>query len=257
VYRFLARPKYIIFTLGIILLIVVMMNLGFWQLRRLDERKAVNAQVRERTAAAVVPLDDLVSVDVPVGETAGVQWRNVSTTGRYDASQQVLVRNRSYNGSPGYHVLTPLVLPSGDAVIINRGFVPLETSGNAPEVPAPPSGVVVVNGWVRSSQKRGHFGPRDPAEGTLTEMARADLVRLQQQLPYRILPVYVERESSQPADARTITPLPLPSLDEGPHFSYAIQWFLFCGMAVAGWVLVVRKTAKGGPEFVEVDETAP
>ena len=108
----------------------------------------------------------------------------------------MLVRNRSYNGSPGYHVLTPLVLPSGDAVIVNRGFVPLETTGDAPKVPTPPSGVVVVNGRVRSSQKRGHFGPRDPAEGTLTEVARADLARLQQQMPYRLLPVYVELESS-------------------------------------------------------------
>ena len=257
-YRFLLRPKWIIFTLGIILLIVVMVNLGFWQLRRLDDRKAVNAQVRERTAAAIVPLDDLVlrqgdHLAVP----GNIEWRNVSTTGRYDESQQVLVRNRSYNGSPGYHVLTPLVLPSGDAVIVNRGFIPLETTGDKPIVPAAPAGVVTVNGWVRSSQKRGHFGPRDPAEGTLTEVARADLVRLQQQLPYRILPVYVERESSQPADARAITPLPLPSLDEGPHLSYAIQWFLFCGLAVIGWVLVVRKTAKGGPEFVEVDQTAP
>ena len=74
----------------------------------------------------------------------------------------MLVRNRSYNGSPGYHVLTPLVLPSGDAVIIDRGFVPLETSGTAPDVPTPPSGVVVVDGWVRSSQKRGSSGPATP-----------------------------------------------------------------------------------------------
>ena len=256
-YGFLRRPKWIVFTLGVILLIFVMMNLGFWQLRRLDTRKEHNAQIRERAAAAVVPVGDLVAPTTPIDQTGDVQWRNVSTTGRYDETQQVLVRNRSYNGIPGYHVLTPLVLPSGDAVIVNRGFVPLETSGDKPDVPAAPSGVVTVDGRVRSSQQRGRFGPRDPAEGTLTQVARADLVRLQQQMPYRILPVYVELESSQPADSTALTPVPLPELDEGPHLSYAIQWFIFSVLAVIGWILVVRKTAKGSPEIVGVDETAP
>ncbi len=171
-YGFLRRPKWIVFTLGVILLIFVMMNLGFWQLRRLDTRKEHNAQIRERAAAAVVPVGDLVAPTTPIDQTGDVQWRNVSTTGRYDETQQVLVRNRSYNGIPGYHVLTPLVLPSGDAVIVNRGFVPLETSGDKPDVPAAPSGVVTVDGRVRSSQQRGRFGPRDPAEGTLTQVAR-------------------------------------------------------------------------------------
>ena len=100
----------------------------------------------------------------------------VSATGRYDESQQVLVRNRTYNGIPGYFVLTPLQVPGGNVVIVNRGFVPLETSGTKPKVPPAPSGVVAVNGRVRSTQKRGLFGPRDPVEGTLTEVARADLV---------------------------------------------------------------------------------
>ncbi len=257
VYGFLRRPKWIALTLGVVLLVVVMVNLGFWQLRRLDARKEHNAQVRERSAAAVVPLDELVPPDAPVTQTGDVQWRNVTASGRYDESQQVLVRNRSYNGLPGYHVLTPLVLSSGDALVVNRGFVPLETSGERPDVPPAPQGTVEVTGRVRSSQKRGSFGPRDPAEGTLTEVARADLVRLQQQMPYHLLPVYVELESSQPAGAAGVTPVPLPELDEGPHFSYAIQWFCFSALAIVGWVVVVRKTAKGDDDMVGVDETAP
>ena len=258
-YGFLRRPKWIIFTFGVILLIVLMVNLGFWQLRRLDTRKAHNAQISARTASAEVPLADLVKPDTPMDATADVQWREVSATGRYDESQQVLVRNRTYNGIPGYFVLTPLEVPGGDVVIVNRGFVPLETSGTKPKVPAAPSGVVAVNGRVRSTQKRGLFGPRDPVEGTLTEVARADLARLQQQMPDHLLPVYIELETSDPSEARGITPVPLPELDDGPHLSYAIQWFLFSALAVVGWVLVVRKTAKGGDNIIDdemTDDTA-
>ena len=165
------------------------------------------------------------------------------------------MRNRSYNGSPGYHVLTPLVLPSGDAVIVNRGFVPLETSGDKPEVPAAPSGVVIVNGWVRSlTEARALRTPRScrgNADRSRPGRPRAAAAAAAVPHPPRLRRARVVATRRL---ARTITPLPLPSLDEGPHFSYAIQWFLFCGLAVIGWVLVVRKTAKGGPEFVEVDE---
>jgi len=66
--------------------------------------------------------------------------------------------------------------------------------------------------------------------------------------------VYLELESSQPADAKGLTPIPLPELDEGPHLSYAIQWFTFSALAVIGWVLVVRKTARGEPEVVSFED---
>jgi surfeit locus 1 family protein len=257
VYGFLRRPKWIFFTIGVILLIVLMVNLGFWQLRRLHTREAMNAQVTERTKSDEVPFADLVKPDTPLNATGDVQWREVSATGRYDESQQVLVRNRSYNGIPGYFVLTPLVVPGGDAVIVNRGFVPLETSGTKPKVPAAPSGVVVVNGRVRSTQKRGMFGPRDPAVGTLTEVARADLARLQQQIPYHLMPAYIELETSDPSEAKGVTPVPLPELDNGPHLSYAIQWFTFSALAIVGWVLVVRKTVKGGDEIYDDEQQEP
>ena len=207
-----------------------------------------------------MPLADLVKPDTPMDATAGVQWREVSATGRYDESQQVLVRNRTYNGIPGYFVLTPLA-GAGRRRRDRRTAASCRSrrAATKPEVPPAPSGVVAVNGRVRSTQKRGLFGPRDPAEGTLTEVARADLARLQQQMPYHLLPVYVELETSDPSEARGITPVPLPELDDGPHLSYAIQWFLFSALAVVGWVLVVRKTAKGGDKILDdemPDDTA-
>ena len=59
-----------------------------------------------------------------------------------------------------------------------------------------------------------------------------------------MLPFYVELESSTPADAGGPTPIPLPDLDDGPHLSYAFQWFIFATLAVIGWVVVVRKSGR-------------
>ncbi len=211
-----------------------MVNLGLWQLRRLDERQARNAAVRERETQTAVPIE----------QADGGEWQRVQATGEYDVDGQVLVRNRSLNGSPGYHVLTPLVLAGGEGLVVNRGFIPLETSGDGPAVPEPPAGSVTVDGRVRASQTRGRFGPRDPVEGTLTALSRADIARLQQQTAYPLLPFYVELESSTPADAGGPTPIPLPDLDDGPHLSYAFQWFIFATLAVIGWVVVVRKSGR-------------
>ena len=246
-YAFLRRPKWIAFTLGVLLLVVVLVNLGLWQLRRLDERQERNAAVRERATQETVPIE----------QADGGEWQNVQATGEYDADRQVLVRNRSLNGSPGYHVLTPLVLPTGEGLVVNRGFIPLETSSDGPVVPEPPTGSISVDGRVRASQTRGSFGPRDPAEGTLTALARADIARLQQQISYPLLPFYVELESSTPAEAGGPTPIPLPHLDDGPHLSYAIQWFTFATLAVVGWVVVVRKSGRDHKQRVGVDNDAP
>ncbi|HEX9259838.1 MAG TPA: SURF1 family protein [Acidimicrobiales bacterium] len=244
-YRFLLRPRWLAFHLLVVVLVVVMVNLGLWQLSRLDERKARNEEIRSRQAAPVQPLDALLaehSVDT-TSEGGAVQWYTVVVTGTYDPTEAVQIRNRSLDGAPGEHAVTPLRADDGTAVLLNRGWVPSEQAV-AGQVPPATSGPVTVVGRVRATQERGRFGPRDPADGDLDKLARVDIDRIQQQTPYPLAPVYVELVEQQPAAAELPRALPPPALDEGPHLSYAGQWFLFSLCAVAGWVLVVRKSAR-------------
>ena len=233
-YRFLLKPRWIAFHVLVLALMVTMVNLGFWQLRRLDERKAANREVSSRTAAAVVPIDNLPA------DPHAAQWRRVTVAGVWDPAGQVLIRNRSLDGQPGLHVVTPLTDSAGHAVLVNRGFIPLADEA---QPPSPAAGPVTVVGRVRVTQERGSLGPRDPATGTLTTLNRVDVARIQQQSAVTLAPFYLELVTENPAPANAPVPLPLPGLDEGPHLSYAIQWFIFTACAAAGWVLVVRKSA--------------
>ena len=109
--RFL-RPWWVVSHLLVLALIVVMINLGFWQVRRLEERRDLNALQAERTAAAVVATDAL-SAEIAGGGVEAVEYRVVEVTGRYSASDEVAVRNRTLSGLPGVWLLTPLVPADG------------------------------------------------------------------------------------------------------------------------------------------------
>jgi cytochrome oxidase assembly protein ShyY1 len=244
-YRFLAKPRWIAFTILVVLLVILMINLGFWQLRRLHERRAINHQVISNDAAALVSLRDLVDPAAPLDSMGGVQWRRVIVTGTYDEAHQVLVRNRSYNSSPGEHVVVPLRLADGTAVLVNRGWIPESTSaGKLPTVPPAPTGTVQLIARIRVTQQRGLLGPRDPATGVLSEVNRVDIARIRQQTPYPLYPVYLELPATTVEVNQLPQPLPLPELDDGPHLSYAVQWFIFTVCAMVGWVLVVRKSVR-------------
>ena len=245
-YRFLTRPGWIIFHVVVILLVILMLNLSAWQFRRLHERRSFNAEVRTRTSAPAQPFDTVVPPGTTIDGARADEWETVNLTGTFDPSAQVLIRNRSLDGAPGYHVLTPLKRADGTAVLVVRGWVPLTTSNSAtPDVPPPLTGTVTVDGRVRPTQNPGALASRDPATGVLASLARIDIPRIQQQTPYPLAPAYVEMSSSSPAPATALpTVVPLPELDDGPHLGYAVQWIIFSICAVIGWFLLVRKSAR-------------
>jgi len=234
-----------------VVLVVVMVLLGFWQLRRLDEKRDYAALVATRQAEPAV---DVLAV-VPAGEavdSAGVDavlYRTVTATGVYEDDDTVVVENRTYNGASGAWVLTPLRLDDGSAVLVNRGFVGFDRAGTIVP-PVAPTGRVSVEGLVFPSQERGRFGPTDAAEGDLEVLARVDLERFAAQVDYDVLPAYIQLiESSPPEDvaregAPALVPLGAPDPNEGPHLAYAVQWFIFSTIAAGGYVFLLRRVAR-------------
>jgi len=231
-YRFLLRPRWIAFHLLVILAIVVMVNLGFWQLHRLQERKDFNSEVRERSSQSIEDVGVLVTAStVP----ADVEWRAVRAIGEYLADEQIVIVNRSQSGAAGYEVVTPMTLADGSLLLVDRGFVPLDEP-----VPAPPAGAVIVEGRLRAPERRTLGQLSDPAEGVLTEMHRIDIDRISEQLPRTVAPVYLDLRTSTPDQGTPPYPVADPELSEGPHLSYMIQWFIFSICVAVGWVFAVR-----------------
>ena len=243
VLRVLLSPKMIGLHAFTILLVVVMVNLAFWQLQRHDERVTFNDAVRSRSLEAPRGVDELLSLTgggstnaptTAVGKD--LEWYLLTATGRYLPEESLLLVNLSQDGRAGVDPLGALQLADGRILIVNRGFIPLSEL-----VPPPPTGEVTVIGRVRASQERKRGELADPATGELQEVQRIDLDRIAQQLPGDVVPVYIDLLQSEPADSPTLSRIAEPTLTIGSHLSYTVQWFVFSICALVAWGFIVRR----------------
>ena len=247
--RFLLRPRWLLSHLLVALLIFAMINLGLWQLRRLDERRERNDLIESRQSQPVTPVDELVAPGAGDAAVSEARYRPATATGTYDDEATVVVRNRTQDGVAGAWLVTPLALPSGEQVGVIRGFVGLRSDGTAVDAPLP-AGEVTVEGIVVDPARLDGTAPRD-----LEPLLATDAT----------LPVLVLAGSSTPAEpsageeggsrADSILPVPRPELGEGPHFSYAMKWFIFTAIAIIGYPLVLRRVlARRGKEVDDTDD---
>ncbi|HEX9775658.1 MAG TPA: SURF1 family protein [Actinomycetota bacterium] len=224
------------------MLVAAFVGMGFWQLSRLGERRAFNATLAARSSQPVTGVGDLIASATP----ADVAYRRARAIGLYDVANEVVLYSRSHDGLSGHHVLTPLRVGGDAALLVDRGWVPIDFDSPGDERAAPPNGIVTVEGLLAPSQVRGRFGPREVEQGPYEGVFRVDLDLLAEQMPYELLPLFLQLDEQTPPQAtgRPI-PVPLPRLDEGPHLSYAIQWFLFAaGLVVGDAALTTRRRAR-------------
>lgn len=234
--RRLFQPKWLLAHVTVLTVAAVFVALGFWQLARHGERVEQNKLGESRLGSPAVQLAELLDDSEDI---ASIEFRHVETTGEYAPDLEVLIRSQVHLGTAGFHVITPLVGEGGEAVLINRGWVPLNMD-RPPVDAAPPRGLVTVEGWVELSEQRPPLGPEDPPEGDLEILSRVDVSRISQQLPMDVAPVYVVRIAEDGEEP----PIPVrqPAFDDqGPHLAYAIQWFGFAIVGLVGYSFLARR----------------
>lgn len=211
---------------------MVCVRLGIWQLDRLSERKALNMRREARLAMEVLDLSEHLSED-------SFEGRRASATGVFDFERQIVVMLRSLRGVPGVHIVTPLRLEDGSAVLVERGWVP---SPDAKTVDlskiAEPDTSVVEGMLVQPSGPAG----MSTADTWPIYVRRPNPVELESRFPYSLMPAVLRRTELPAAAPPVLRPLPPPDLTNGPHLSYAIQWFSFATIAVVGSAILVWRS---------------
>ncbi|NND01155.1 MAG: SURF1 family protein [Acidimicrobiia bacterium] len=238
-YTFARRPRWLVGHLVATSAIVLFVILGMWQLSRHQDRSELDALLESRIAAE--PLSFEAAAATPIED---LELSRVAVVGMYVPSEEVILQARSYNGRSGHNVITPLLTANGEAVLVNRGWVPIDTVGPPVVDGPPPSGEVSIVGVARKTEVRGSLGPVDPAQGTLERISRVDIERLEGQVSSPLVGFYLQL--IEPSSSGEL-PLTLPAPEPGggpPHLSYAVQWFLFAGVVLVGYPLLMRSTAR-------------
>lgn len=217
-------------TLVALGLIVLCVWAAQWQYHRGVDRHARNTIIEERIARDAIGLDQLDS------ELANNEWQSIITTGSFDENKQILLRNRYSEGKYGYEVLTLFTTISGEKFWVDRGWVQAgATATTPPEVTSVPVGEVTITGRFRldSSLPHGSFFAL-PGSGE-------DLVsELNAQSQLNTEKYYLDLLSgSEPSLTPAVT-AQLPSLSDGPHMAYALQWLFFGGLVIYGRFLIRR-----------------
>ncbi len=236
-------PAFVAFAL---LSAAIFVRLGFWQLHRLGERRARNALVTSRLQA---PDADVTAL---AGDSASMRFRHAHVTGTPDYGHELVYASRSYKGSPGVNILTPIRVAGRDtAVIVDRGWV-YAPDGETVDLAKWHDRDSVFSGYVEEFPSvAGAMSAAHP--GVITRLGYA---AVRGALPYPVSPVYVVMLGDSVVAPDRLARLTPPPLDEGPHLNYAIQWFAFAAIALVGAVVVIWQRHETGVEPIPLPEDA-
>jgi surfeit locus 1 family protein len=239
-------PRWIITTLLVIAAVLGMVRLGIWQLDRLEQRREFNTRVSAQVSA---PELDLNQADSTV-ELVDLEYRPVVVRGEYDPAHEIILRNQVYENQPGYHLLTPLRIAGSDqSILVDRGFIPMEDGAPQVRVKYQQSGQMTVRGVLRLPHVPKFAGVPDPTlapgETRLDAWNAINLDRIRAQVPYALLPVYLQADAGSAEMGFPVGKIDSPDLSEGSHLSYAFQWFTFAALLGGGYPFFVKKQLKG------------
>ncbi|PXY32498.1 SURF1 family protein [Prauserella muralis] len=244
-WKFLLRPGWLALTLVVFVFAGACYTLlAPWQFQRDDEREAQNAAVSASFTARPQPLSEVLPGDRPPGQDT--EWQRVTVRGTYLPGDEVIARLRTVQGEPAFEVLTPLRTTEGQVVLVDRGFVRPDNRTRVPPYAAPPRGQVTIEGRVRADEANPEGRPAfaDASTGGRLHAYSVNSGVVAEATGLDIRPGYVQLSAGQPG---VLNVLPLPKLDAGPFFSYALQWIAFGTMALAGWLyFTLRELRPGG-----------
>lgn len=215
-----------------VLLVLLCLWAAQWQFNRGLDRQARNDAIEKNTSRTIEPLVSLIS------DVKSHEWQTTTITGIFDTSQQILLRNRYFEGVYGFQLLTRFETADGKSFWVDCGW--LKAGANAltpPEIPDLPRDEVTIQGRLRldSSLPRGAFFalPSDGSQGLISQANAQSSTRVSENF-------YLDLLTGDRPELTPAVPAELPELSDGPHMAYALQWVFFGGLVIYGRILIRR-----------------
>lgn len=227
-------------TLGVVILLPVLVGLGFWQLDRAQQKRAIQAAYDARTR------DERVEIGSQLQQADDLRFYRVIAHGTYELQYQLLIDNRVQDGRVGYYVITPLRIgSSGTRVLVNRGWVPMgQTRDDLPKADAP-SGMLEITGVATVPSDNVFMFAEPPTSAGQWQHVwqQLDMKRYAAAVPFPVQPVVILLDPDSPAGGFVRR---WARLDTGiaVHKGYAFQWFTLAGAALLAYLIYGLRAAK-------------
>ena len=224
------EPQAVFKTLISLLLIAGCLWASQWQYQRGIDRHQRNSAIEAAVLRPIISLDE-------VAENAiAFEWRTIETTGVFDPENQILLKNRYFEGVYGYEVLTRFQLLDGRNLWVDRGWVKAgKDARTAPVITPIPKGDVAIKARLRldRSLPQGAFFAL-PATGA------GMISKLNAQSGLKSEGFYLDLIGGADPLLEPKVPAQIPELSDGPHLAYALQWIFFAGLIGYGRILIRR-----------------
>ena len=229
-------------TVGAVILLPMLVSLGFWQLDRAEQKRAIQAEYDTRAR------DERVEIGSQLQQADDLRFYRVIAHGTYQPQYQLLIDNRVQDGRVGYYVITPLrIHGSGTLVLVNRGWVPMgQTRDDLPAASAP-SGMLEITGVATVPLNKFFMFSEPPAPKGKWQRVwqHMDMKRFAAAVSFPVQPVVILLDPDSPAGGFVRR---WARLDTGiaVHKGYAFQWFILALALLLAYVIYGLRAAKMG-----------
>lgn len=239
-WSFLRSRRWLGYYALLLVFTVACVWLGNWQFERRAEARAEIARIDANYDAAAIPLQEAIP-DPAEFDLDGRKWQTVEMTGEY-VGEPFIARNRPGQEGAGSNIISALELPDGGVFFVDRGWVAVDGSTESlADLPATPEGQVVVTARLRASEPE--ISGRSTSGRSVASINAEELARLVDS-DYAYTAAYGQLISESPAGETGLL-AERPARDEGPHLSYALQWYVFILIALVGVAYAARQEYRG------------
>ena len=201
-----------------------------WQYQRGIDRHQRNSAIEAALLQPIVILEEITD------NAEAFEWRTIETTGEFDGGNQIILKNRYFEGVYGYEVLTRFQLTDGRNLWVDRGWVKAgKDAKTAPVITPIPSGEISIKARLRldRSLPRGAFFALPATGGGM-------ISKLNAQSGLKSEGFYLDLIGGADPLLKPKVAAQVPELSDGPHLAYALQWIFFAGLIGYGRLLIRR-----------------
>ena len=218
-----------------IALLYIMISLGYWQLDRAEYKANVQSLIESKQGTATISLDSIAK------EEENWLYQPVFASGKYDLQHQIYLDNQVNNMVAGYSVFTPLKISENQAILVNRGWLPVGGSrSNLPDISVTTE-ILRIDGLLSYAPSK-TLVLSDNANSYLqwpTVLQYVDILEIEKQLDYKLMPMIIIMDQ---AAQTKLQPLPIKiNMRSEKHTAYAFQWF---GLSLTLFIIYIVVNTK-------------